>query len=252
LIEIGDALNANPPRQDLLLPKYFLRQIFSHYERALPEFDSLPEHAHIAIRIGADIIPGEFGYKILEAVLYEDLAALFNSAKRMRTQLSAKNISKETQKTHEALCRAAVTTACNFVEAYLNGIAFDYFLLNESNLDEKTKGILLDWDFKYNRTKYLSIREKALRYPRIVLGLSHPPLQESNCPELAFICDRAKVIRDSVTHPAPRKGSQMLGPDKEQEVFIVAFGEVERAVDSAVGAVRKIEAVIRGNEQRLF
>jgi hypothetical protein len=252
LVETADAIKSELPRPDLLFPKHALRQIFSRYERALPEFDSLPEHAYIAVRVGTDVVRAEFGYGLLEAVLYEDLAALFNSAKRTRAEHDAQSGSKEIRKAHEALCRATVTAACNFVEAYLNGIAFDHFLLDEKDLDEETKGLLLDWDFKKNRTKYLSLRDKALQYPRIILALAHPPIDQDTCPELAFICGRAKVIRDSTMHPAPRKRSQILGPDKEQEVFIVDFGEVERAVDSAVGLVRKIERVIRGNDHRLF
>jgi hypothetical protein len=95
LVETADAIKAGLARPDLLFPKHALRQIFSHYERALPEFDSLPEHAHIAVRVGTDIVPGEFGYKLLEAVLYEDLAALFNSAKRTRAELDTQSGCKE-------------------------------------------------------------------------------------------------------------------------------------------------------------
>jgi hypothetical protein len=82
------------------------------------------------------------------------------------------------------------------------------------------------------------LRDKHLKYPRIVAGLDHPPLQES---EFGLIVQQAKEIRDAVVHasPAPIPGTQTLR--KETAAFDIEPSLVERIVDGAVTLVRKLE-----------
>jgi hypothetical protein len=135
---------------------------------------------------------------------------------------------------------------------YLNGIASDHYLKNEKRLTTEEKQTLTEWDSKNNRPKHLSLREKALKYPRMILGVEHPPLQENNCPELGFIIGKAKALRDAIVHPAARREDSEYGSDKRQLVYLIEYDEVEQVVDNAIRLVRKIETKVYGNTDRLL
>ena len=48
-----------------------------------------------------------------------------------------------------------------------------------------------------HRAKAISFKDKLIKYPRIILGVQHSPLQPNNCPEMGFIIGKAKIVRDS-------------------------------------------------------
>ena len=203
LVEIVDWAKSKSGNLLPLLPKHTWREIFDHYERVMPDFADLPEHTDIAIDFSHQAGPGKTALFLLEAMLYEDMASIFNLMKEHELRL---NHEKDPLKAHKilgALSRGTVASAFYFVESYLNGIAFDHYVLHEATLSPKDKEALLEWDSANSRAKYLSLREKFLQYPRIILGATHPPLDESNCPELAFIVEKSKSLRDAIVHAAP-------------------------------------------------
>jgi len=254
LIRLSDMAEATPHEKPyLLIPKYLLQAFFSHYERALPRFPVLPMHAQICIDAGKHRVDqGAVEYCILEAALFEDMCALFNLIKRHNELSSEPNALKKQNKITSALSRSTVATAFHFVEGYLNGIAFEHYVLNESSLDDKTKILLTEWDHVRNRAAFQSLKEKALKYPRIAKGEEQPLLQESNCPELSLILGEAKVLRDSIVHASPKYNLETFEAKKLNEFFDIDLGRVERMVDAAIGLVRKLEVAIKGNDRRLF
>ena len=236
----------------LLVPKYILQDIFSHYERTFPRFPLLPMHAQICIDAGRfRVNPGTGEYIILEAALFEDMCALFNLIKQHSELLSGPNVLKKHNKAVSALYRSTVTTAFHFVEAYLNGIAFEHYFLNESSLDDKTKILLTEWDHLRKREAFQSLKEKALKYPRIAKGAEHPLLQENNCPELSLILGEAKLLRDSIVHASPKYNLETFEAEKEIQFFSIDLYRVESIVDASIGLVRKLEIAIWGNDKRL-
>src|SRR5262249_24468313 len=181
---IGDAI--------AWMSKDWISDIFACPERMLPNFKNLPAHTFVGIDPGKHRLTlGTAELFLLEAKIFEDFASLFNIAKELHDNYNPKTDSKQTAKTFDALCRAAVAYAVFFVEAYLNGIALDHYLKNAKNPAEETRGLLLDWDFSKDRPRYLSLRDKAYKYPRIILSVDHSPLQEGNTPELAIILEKA-------------------------------------------------------------
>ena len=235
------------------LPKYGIKNLFAYYERAFPGFETFPEHICIGVDAGTlRRQQGPVELSLLEAILFEDMYALFNLSKEHHTKLDRLNDSKRLFKTSYALCLATITSAFYFVEAYLNGIAFDYYIANEAKLDDQTKMILTEWNPTMNRPRYLTLRDKALQYPRIILGSINPPLQESNCPELAFIIGRATFLRNAVVHASPKLNLETFVIEKQQVLSNIDFGEVERIVDNAATLVRKLETAVRGDDKRLF
>src|ERR1017187_7134630 len=205
LIAILEAVEKSSDEKVQLFPKYVLKGLVGRYDLVMVDFDTLPEHADIHISVGKNREPGKVQVYLLEAILFEDMAATFNLCKERRLGFDRDRDSKKTGKTLDALYRATVTTAFYFVESYLNGLAFDYFVKNEKRLTADDKQLLTEWDITRNRAKHLSLREKALKYSRMILVAEYPPLQENNCSELAFISGKAKELRDAIAHPAARR-----------------------------------------------
>jgi hypothetical protein len=100
---------------------------------------------------------------------------LFNQAKEIESRLQTQGYNKKSFKTRDSLLRATVLTAFHFVEAYLNGSAFDYYASKQDEITDETKSLLFDWNPKTNKPRYLSLRDKALQYPKIILASEHPP-----------------------------------------------------------------------------
>ena len=176
---------------------------------------------------------------------------MFNLAEDRFITLNRRTDSKRTIKTAEALWRAAASTAFYCVEAYLNGLAFDYYTANEPRLDEDTKRLLTEWDTVQKRFKPVRLRDKLLQYPRIICGTAHPPLQENSCPEMAFFMGRAKLLRDAVVHASPKPNLSAVGDAKESLFLSLDFPETERIVDNTVALIRKIEIAVHGDESRI-
>ena len=97
----------------------------------------------------------------------------------------------------------------------------------------------------------ISFRDKAIKYPKIILGTEHPPLQESNCPELEFVLTKAKIFRDSIVHASPSFHISDFVPKKENILYELTIEDVEAIVDNTIELVKKIEIIICNNHDRL-
>jgi hypothetical protein len=236
----------------LLVPKWQLKEIMPKYEQLDAAFARRPEHAGHYLDVGRyRTVEGTVEVYLLECMLYEEMCALFNAMRRMYTASQSPS-SKMARKTAIALCRASILHAYYFVEAYLNGIAFDYFVTHRSSIDEETRVLLSEWDSEKKRPRPLTLREKILKYVKLAKGVSHPPVQESNCAEMKFLLGRAKDVRDSIVHASPMSEHDDLSASKQQTVFSVGFSDAEGIVDNAINFVRVLEMTLRGDLKRVY
>lgn len=248
LIECLEAAETVPAGEQLLVRKCFIVDLFSHYEKTFPAFDELPQHALLVLprrRLSVEV------YQV-DAVMYETMCTLFNEGRRQLIEFDRGRSPKKILKTCRAHYYAAITFAVSFVESYLNGIATDHFIENREILSDADKELLTESDFSKGGRRYLSIRQKALQYPRIICSEKHPPLQESNCPELEFFLTVAKAARDAFMHPTAWSPTESTGLSKEEQLLHAQdLSTLERIVDNAVGLVRRLESTIHGNDDRL-
>jgi hypothetical protein len=245
LLGFLEAAEATPSGQVALPFLSELRALFMDYSRVWPDSTRLPAHARVVLDIhgcGANGAPLR-GWRLLEASSYEDMAALWNFVHE-RAGVDTSEAPAPERKVLHALCRAALAASVYFVEAYLNGLAFDYLAESSDAATEDEKSILSDWDFKKDRPRFLSLRDKVFRYQSIILKAQHPPLQPSNCPELERILDAAGLIRNPLAHPSPHLNPRSGAPDKEIAIFNIRVETVRSAVDSAVVVVRKLDALV--------
>ncbi len=252
IIDILEKVEASAEGKLLRLSKDWIEDLCTGYNKYFPIFDVLPSHAFIQIDPGKYSARHQISWYWLEATVFEDMCGLFNLAKDYHERGGSKSEIKVFHKTTLAIFRATVVTAFHFVEAYLNGLGFGFFAANRASIDQGTASILLDWDFEKDKPKYLSLRDKALQFPRIILGLKHPPLQESNCRELKYILEKAKQMRDAITHVSPRREFEFVESTQTSLFYGIAFEDVQTIVDYSIELVKKFEKRVYPNENRLF
>jgi hypothetical protein len=266
---LAKALETALPRGDALLwvPRWHLRELVPGLDERITSIRHFPQHA----RIGLDIhgfLPedSEPEVRILEAALFEDMCTMVNAAQDLSHVLADPRPPKADRKRLAAFRRAAVFTAFNMVEAYLNSVAFDALIERGAKLTSKERDILSEWDSARGRQRLVNFRGKLLQYPRLAVGAVHPPLQESNSDAFATLVGEAKDFRDSIVHANPRPSVGPLDledPDPKKEMLYWQVADVDDMrylvddksvpgfwliiVDAAISVIRQIENVLRPN-----
>ena len=263
----------NPEAEDLLfVPRWQLKKFFAGIENVVGGLPQLPQHTLLSLDIHGFRLrnaPGEI--KILEASLFEDMCALFNAASKIAPKVMSSTANKREMKESAALRRGALLAAFYTVEAYLNSLAFDYLVENPDKEASPDLDRITEWNHERNREKLVNFRDKLIGYPKIILGLEHPPLQENNCPEMKFLLHESKQFRDSIVHANPRPTHADEYSSKELMFWRIGsttpisfsqgptiddgtsvFEHLERTVDSAIALIEKIEVAVHGSRERLF
>jgi hypothetical protein len=127
-----------------------------------------------------------------------------------------------------------------FVEAYLNGIAFDYYYRNEPKLNDKEKKDLMEWDFQTSRRVFVNFERKVLDYQKIILGLQHPQIMITSSKNLRLILGEAKELRDSIVHQSPKTDDAFKVSKKVLWMLALRIGHVAEIVDAAIGVVKEL------------
>jgi hypothetical protein len=248
LIELLQGIRAAPDGQLAYVRKAYLAKLIGIY-------DHYPWPAHCQIgfpKEGIDLKHWVIEWRLLEALLYEDLCALYNLSLDFAEKPDDRADSRVRFKQGEALRRAVVTAAFYFLESYLNGLAYDFRATTSRSLNERELELLTEWDTARNVPRYARFRDKLIQYPRIILDREHPPLQENNCEPLAFMLEQIKTLRDAIVHASPvtLKPSEAMS-SKELAIFDMAPELIDMIVDKTIELVRTIERTIRGDDKFL-
>ena len=128
--------------------------------------------------------------------------------------------------------RSVILNCFNLIEAYLNGLAWDYIQKNGlSNLSKRKVKLLQD-------TFSVSIRDKLLKYPEIVTG---KPLWSEEDPAINDFITKLKPYRDSLVHPSPFSTPEKFGGyDKLQQFYRVDYDTSIAATDLVVKLIQRI------------
>jgi hypothetical protein len=243
LAKWNDPIPTDSPRF-LFLTKSVLSQIFENYELALQIFPHLPPHALISIDVLGVDNSGTYEVYILETSLFEDMATLWNATQESYEEnFSSKNFDKNKHKRLLALNRATAKAAFNFLEGYLNGIAYDILLTRE--VSTKEKEFLIEWETEAGKQRPQSLRQKLLRYPRIALELNHDPIDENRCAEMARVLRLEQQIRHSLIHPSPRPSRTEDDTDRELEFRSLSIETVGKLCDDVIEIVFAVNDILK-------
>lgn len=158
-----------------MLPKFEIDKRFANYTDNWIPWDTYPPPVLIHLDFtGNSHRPKQFDWTLPEASLYEDMCIAYNEALDAHKIAPALTVPVRQAKLVDFCLRAAVLSAFYFVEAYLNGVAFDYWVRHLENISDEDFELLLEWNGKLGKEKWISLRDKLYKYPRAILGLQHP------------------------------------------------------------------------------
>jgi len=237
------------PGRTLLLPKFEIDKIFTNYTDKWMPWDSFPPHVLVYLDFtGESYRPKQFDWKLPEASLYEDMCVAYNQALDAHKIASMLTVPVPEAKLAEFCLRTAVLSAFYFVEGYLNGVAFDYYVRNAKNISDEEAELLLEWNRKLGKEKWISLKEKLHKYPRIILGLQHPPLTETNSAEMKLLITTAKDVRDAIVHQSPKFDPTSEDVSSKVRQFVhLRLGDVTQTVDAAVVLIKRLNGLLGKN-----
>jgi hypothetical protein len=138
--------------------------------------------------------------------------------------------------------RACVLSCFNLIEAYINGLAWDYVQTHDiSNLSKDNRNVLTEAD------RPVSIVNKLIRIPALTKGRDASPLHQTRDPLKSFV-EIVKPYRDAIVHASPFAASDKFGGyDKLSKLYELELKTVRRAVDVTVSLIREIHQFIDGS-----
>jgi len=138
--------------------------------------------------------------------------------------------------------RAALVASFNLMEAYLNGLAWDFVQSGKADTLSKRKRNLLD------DSASVSIRDKLLKYPEIISGVS---LWTAGDEQLEGFLDIVKPFRDSLVHASPFTAPAKFGGyDKLRLLYRIDSDTAIIAVFLTVSLIERIQMHIHGASSR--
>ena len=139
--------------------------------------------------------------------------------------------------------RSVLISCFNLMEAYLNGLAWD-FRQNapELTLSNREKD-LLDDSFS------VSIRDKLKRYPKII---SRNENWEKEAPEIDSFLEIIKPFRDSLVHPSPFNAPEKFGGyNKLRNLYRIDVDTAVLCSNLTVTIIEKIHNFINSEDENL-
>lgn len=225
------------------LPKIFIeRKLFRHYEKVFPRWPHIGEHAFV-------IFDGQSNRSMrqiftLEGALYSDIRSLLACAERARKGIEDKDFRERTKEDQLGLLahlRLVATAVFHFLEAYLNGLAYDCFQRHHDKVSIAEHDLLAEWDSKKKRRSFLRFETKIFQYPSIIAKMSGIKLDLSGVKATRLLIDYGKKLRDAVTHPSAYVDPQSGKQEKFALVVTISLPIVEKLLAAAREYVLAVE-----------
>lgn len=218
-------------------PKWFIdSRLFSSYEKVFPPWRKIQPHCMVHI----DFDGSDLDIYLPEGTLYEDMCLAYNQAFEL-----IEGRTKREVKAQAFYIRTTIISAFNFVESFLNGLAFDFVTTCRRTLSDPERDLLNEWDSKRKRQRYVKFRDKAVQYPKIVLNRKVPPFTEDTCPPLAKLLANIR-FRDAVVHSSPKLMNDDI--EKMRDLIEMQLSDATVVADSAVEFVKLLDQKIHNGK----
>jgi len=137
--------------------------------------------------------------------------------------------------------RACVLSCFNLIEAYINGLAWQYVQTHDiSGFTDKNRNVLTESD------KFVSITDKLVKIPVLITGQEPGPLHQTHDPLKAFI-EIVKPHRDAIVHASPFAAPEKFGGyNKLSKLYDLNLRTVREAVEVTMAMVKAIHRFVGG------
>jgi hypothetical protein len=142
----------------------------------------------------------------------------------------------------EAHQRTCVLSCFNLIEAYINGLAWDFAHTHEiTSLSKDNRNVLTEFERPVN------IVTKLIRIPALVTKRGTGPLHQTRDPLKSFI-EIVKPYRDAIVHASPFAAPEKFGGyDKLSKLYGLNLKTARDAVDTTVSLVGEIHRFVDGH-----
>jgi hypothetical protein len=192
-----------------------------------------------------------------EQHLMKDLAVSFNEAveieeNRLTPYRTKTWGEKKGQKTKSEIAdlvrrgavnqRTCILSCFNLIEAYINGLAWDYVQThNVSGLSKDNRNALTESERPVN------IIDKLIKIPRLVAEQETGPLHQTREPLKSFI-EIVKPYRDAIVHASPFAAPEKFGGyDKLSKLYELNLSTVRHAVDITIALIGEVHRFVGGS-----
>jgi hypothetical protein len=144
----------------------------------------------------------------------------------------------------EQAVRSCLLTCFNLIEAYFNGIAWDFAQDTDAfnKLSKKDRSRIVD-------IGHTNLREKVLKYPRIIAG--HPLWSETDEPVHRFLTE-LKPFRDSLAHPSPFSAPEKFGGyDKLHYFYKIDLGIAMITCKNTSDIIIRVHRHLNGDDAKI-
>jgi hypothetical protein len=227
---------------------YIDRHLFKNYVRFFPRWSDMKLHVATILDGKTDVGTGQI-YE-LEGPRLVDARDFLRRAEAAEKGIEDfRRRAKQDQLESLMFARASLLATFNFIEAYLNGIAYDCFMENHDKLEIKDHDLLGEWDSEKKKRRFVDFREKLFQYPVIVGKLRGRKVDMSGFQPAHTLANYAKEFRDALAHPSPFVNIKTQVRTK----FFVAVGTNRRIAEETLSlAVQFAEFVEKqiGNDPK--
>ena len=146
--------------------------------------------------------------------------------------------------------RLAAAAIYHFLEAYLNGIAYNCFQDFHDSMGIADHDALAEWNNDMRRVRFTPLERKIKEYPKICAKYAQKEVNLANDKDVEYLLGEGKLLRDALTHPTPFVNSQSTNPTKMQMIGGITPEQIHRLLSASIGYVRKVEIALGHNVAR--
>jgi hypothetical protein len=178
-----------------------VRDLFSRYQNSIVRWPHIKLHSFVVFEPKAGF----------QNMMFEIDGQLFHDAQFMLYKARQGHGGAKTQRdlvptrhrVLHTLLRGVVSALFTFIEAYLNGIAFDCFQAYHDDLQLDDHDFLGEWNSTKKQRKFVKFDDKVFGYPRMIAKVKGlPEVDLSGFKPAHRIITDGKEIRDAITHPS--------------------------------------------------
>lgn len=233
------------------MPKWHIEKGFTHYESVFPRWPHVPLHGYVQFDSNIDN-PSPYRIFLLEERIFRDVNMLWrkiceltSDGKDIRTR------EPNAQQDLSSYLRIITGTIFDFLEAYLNGLAFECFRTFHGKLSLPEHDLLCERDSATKKTRFVSFEKKLKDYPKILGKYLGKETNFESDADAIYLWENGKLLRDAITHPSAFINWESDEPSKFQLIAGVTKEQVGKVLVSAVNFVREVEAALGHDPQRL-
>ena len=237
-------------KSHLFIPKWEIqRHWFSNFARVIVRWPYIKDHAMVIY----DPQDGQLSNEVfeLEGALFQDAEVLLEKARTFHGGIvDFRQRAREDQFFLHTYLRTGATAVFHYLEAYLNGLAFDCLFRYHDKLPQTDHDALIEWDRRNQRRGFVKVEKKIFRYPVIFGKCMDIKVDLSGCRAAHFLAKDAKEIRDALTHPSPHLDRESRTLKKISLIITSDLQTLEGIVAAAKEYTLTVEKALFGKPEQ--